>query len=67
LSNAAAEQVRPLVDACSHQQAAIAAALDDQLLRRAVPLMVQVLSTSLQQPAATAQAAASQSYLGTVW
>jgi hypothetical protein len=48
LGNATAEQVRPLVDACRHQQSAIAAALDDELFRPAVPLLVQVLSTRLQ-------------------
>lgn len=48
LCNAAAEEVRPLVDAGCYQQAAIAAPLNDQLVRPAVALLVKVLSTCLQ-------------------
>jgi hypothetical protein len=48
LCDAAAEEVRALVDACSHQQAPIAATLDGQLAGAAVALVLQVLGTCLQ-------------------
>jgi hypothetical protein len=50
LCNAAAEQVRALVDAGCHQQPSVAATLDDQLAGTAVALLVQVLSARLQPP-----------------